>query len=166
MLRSKIDLNKIHLNGYIKQLSGTWTIMVTPELAKNWLKYNQSNRPLSDSHIEALSKRMQSQDWKLNGQCIIFSRKGVLHDGQHRLHAVLKYGDAVWFDVRFGVSEDTFDTLDDGRKRSPRDVLAIHNIPNYSNTASAVKKIIDFKNNQFGRSRNTMPPICFKQRGR
>lgn len=151
---SKINLSKVHLSGYIKTLHGTHRILVTPDLAKKWLDLNTFNRPLSKDHVNSLAKRMNQGHWKLNGQCLIFFKNGNLGDGQHRLSAVISHGEPVWFDVAFGIDEDSFTTIDDGRKRSPKDALAIHDIPNYSNTASAIKKIIDIQRGSVARSRN------------
>jgi len=129
---------KLGFNSELKKLSGYYTINVTPELAKLWLGLNPRNRPLAEANVLEYKKRMRNREWVLNGQALIFSSDGLLLDGQHRLAAVVRYGKPVKFDVRFGVDPTAFSTLDDGSRRKAADVLAIENIPNYSNAASAI----------------------------
>jgi hypothetical protein len=148
MISEKIDLLKIHFKNYVQSLFGTFTILVTPDIAKSWLGMNNKNRPMSDSHASDLASRMAKGEWMLNGQGILFSNSGVLLDGQHRLSAVIKFGKPIYFDVKFGVCDSAFNTLDDGKKRSAADVLSINNVPNATNTAAAIKKIIYLKRGQ------------------
>ena len=58
MISEKIDLLKIHFKNYVQSLFGTFTILVTPDLAKSWLGMNNKNRPMSDGHVSNLASRM------------------------------------------------------------------------------------------------------------
>ena len=136
------DRRKLGLKAELQKLSGTHTIKVDPRLANSWLLLNQNNRPLSESHVQEYVARMKNGEWVLNGQCIIFSNTGVLLDGQHRLAAVVNSGLTIPFDVRFGINEETFATIDDGKKRTPADVFSIESIPNYANAAAVVNLVI------------------------
>ena len=126
----------------IRNTNGMATVSVSPEIAKQWLSLNTQNRPLKDSVVLSYSKRMSSGQWMLNGQGIVFSKEGMLIDGQHRLAAVVKANKSIDFDVRFGVNSQAFETMDDGNKRSPSDVLAISGYKNNTQLASIVKKIL------------------------
>lgn len=126
----------------IARLKGADPIKVTPDMAKEWLKLNTSNRPLSDRHIKDLASRMDRGEWMMNGQSIIFSSTGDLIDGQHRLHAVILHGQPVEFMVVFGVAPSAFNTLDEGRRRSAGDLLSLHGVKNPTNVAATIKKII------------------------
>ena len=62
---------------------------ITPELAKEYLIHNESNRALRRSRVLQYAHDMKEGKWNLTGQGITFGRDGNLLDGQHRLHAVV-----------------------------------------------------------------------------
>lgn len=62
---------------------------VTPELAREYLKHNESNRSLRRTRILQYAHDMKEGKWNLTGQGITFGKDGNLLDGQHRLHAVV-----------------------------------------------------------------------------
>lgn len=134
--------SKLHIKAELAKLSGTHVIMVSPTLAKSWMSFGGHNRPLSESHVNELAKRMDRGEWALNGQSLIFNSNGELTDGQHRIAAVIKSGTNVLFDVRFGIDPSVFDTIDDGKKRTASDIFAIEKIPNYSNVAATCRLIM------------------------
>lgn len=141
-LTSQYELRKLPFAHELSKMYGTYTIDVTPDLAEAWLALNPINRPLSDGHVAEYVNRMKRGEWLLNGQGIIFSNKGILLDGQHRLAAVVKSGMTIPFDVRFGIDQEVFATIDDGKKRSAKDVFCIEKIPNYTNAAATVTLIM------------------------
>lgn len=149
------DPSKLHIKAELKKLTGTHVITVNPQLAEDWLKFNSNNRPLSIPHVEEYVGRMKRGEWVLNGQAIIFTSTGELGDGQHRLAAVVKLGEPVKFDVRFGIDPDTFSTIDDGKKRTAGDVFSIEKIPNYSNAAATVALIMGMERNNTQGTFNT-----------
>lgn len=128
----------------IAAMSGLQTISVTPTIAGQWLKWNTGNRNPKDNHVNALASRMEKGEWMLNGQAIIFDNTGQLLDGQHRLLAVVKFGEPVLFDVRFGVDPESFRVIDDGMKRTAGDVMDINGVPYPKTAAAAVKRIINY----------------------
>lgn len=144
-----------------KEVAGTTgfqTISVTPEIAARWLALNENNRPRNKRTALKYLATMQRGEWELNGQMIIFSKCGVLMDGQHRLSAVVMYGHPVLMDVRFGIERRTFPTLDDGKKRTAADVLDIAGIKNAKNTSAAIRAVISlergYHSTDFGVSRS------------
>lgn len=86
---------------------------------------NVTNRPLNERHANSLAEEMGAGRWKTNGEPIIRGTDGRIIDGQHRLEAVIRSGRKIKFLVVEGVSNDVFDTIDLGRKRSAADTLAI-----------------------------------------
>ena len=63
---------------------------------------------------------------KLNGEPIIIASDGTLLDGQHRLWAIVVSEATVPAVVVQGIDRSTFDTIDQGRKRTTGDVLSIN----------------------------------------
>lgn len=98
---------------------------ITPQIAATLLRANTCNRPVSRMIVANYAEMMASGQWKLNGETIKVTSKGVLLDGQHRLLACVQSGTA--FRAYYvEVEDDTvFDTIDVGKKRSGSDILAI-----------------------------------------
>lgn len=106
------------------------TIIVTPEMAEEWLKKSESfkNRPLNNRHVEAYCKDMMEGKWELNGVAIILNKDGVVIDGQHRLHAIVRVGIPQYMFVVEGVDERCVHTIDCGMKRSLKQALAMNGV--------------------------------------
>lgn len=66
--------------------------VVTPESAKEMLKGNSTNRPLSSRLVKAYSRDMENGDFKTTHQGIALNSKGEVVDGQHRLQAIIDAG--------------------------------------------------------------------------
>ncbi|MGL5980389.1 MAG: hypothetical protein ACRCZY_05840, partial [Phocaeicola sp.] len=113
---------------------------ITPDVAREYLKFNNSNRPVRKQTVSFYEKEIRSGKWVLNGQGITFSDGGVLLDGQHRLHAIVKAGIPVQMMVVRNVCGDTFVTIDSGVSRSSSDVLALSNVKNSNSVSSIIKK--------------------------
>lgn len=101
------------------------TVLVTPDLAREWLTRNQNNRPLKHKHVERLCNSILSGKWKMTGDPIRFSNTGKLIDGQHRLNAIEKSGVSVMCVVMKDLDEDIFDVIDSGRTRQKSDIISI-----------------------------------------
>ena len=93
-------------------------VLITPEIAKSWLKRNDKNRSFSRGSARALSSEMTRGFWKANGESIVFDRGGVLIDGQHRLQAVLNSGHEYLCAIITGIESEVRPTVDTGKKRS------------------------------------------------
>lgn len=118
----------------------TTTMLITPEIARRFLKNNKSNRALSPKNIAYFLYQMLSGQFILSPQGIAFDIYGRLIDGQHRLHALIKSGKSFYFNVTTGCSPDVFKILDTGKNRSAGDVLSIEGVKNYNNIAAGIKK--------------------------
>lgn len=121
---------------------------ITPEVAKVYLKFNKSNRPVIQSVVDKYARQMLDGEWKLNGEAICFSDGGILLNGQHRLLAILKSNVSIETVVVRGCDSDSFITYDSGRTRKASDIFALAEIPNYTNISSVVQKYFRLKNYQ------------------
>ena len=111
---------------------------ITAQIANDMLAHNTENRSFADHHEDQLVDYMASGLWKENGATIVFDERGVLVDGQHRLHAIVKTGIGRWMGVCRGVERDAFTTIDINRRRSAADALTIIGHKNASTIAAAV----------------------------
>jgi hypothetical protein len=106
-------------------------VWVTAPLAEKLLERNALNRPLTKGWAEEIARRMLAPGvWKFNNATIGIAHTGDLLDGQHRLWGVIladaqQPGFKVELSFMEGLDPDTFDTIDNGRKRTPADVFAI-----------------------------------------
>ena len=108
----------------LEGITCAWVI-VTPSQATDWLVSKWRNRNLSDQTVLKYAIDMEEGRWVPNGQPIIFSDRGQLIDGQHRLSAVALANVSVPLFIVRGVSEDHASTIDQGRSRSAADSLKI-----------------------------------------
>ncbi len=120
---------------------------ITPEIAKEYLKFNNVNRPVNKKTVDFYAEQMSKGQWRINGEAICFTEDGCLANGQHRLNAILKYGKPINILVVRGCDKDSFITYDSGRNRSVSDVFSLSQIPNYSKVSSIVNKYFLFHYN-------------------
>lgn len=120
--------------------------LITPEIAKNLLEKNTSNREIRPSDIKRYTADMNSNKWKENtAEPIKISKSGIILDGQHRLTSIIKSGRSIYFHVAYNLPDEIFDVIDSGAKRSPGDVLHIAGILNGKEKASVVRFYIVLK---------------------
>lgn len=67
--------------------------MITPQLAREYLRTNSNNRPLRVMHVTKLADAFARGEYAQTHQGIAFDSAGVLLDGQHRLHAIERQQD-------------------------------------------------------------------------
>lgn len=130
--------------------------VVTPELANVLLTYfNDTNRPISNTNILNLHKEISNNRWLVNGETITFNEAGDMTNGQHRLLALVKADVSLLLLTITGLKEETFATIDGGRKRVTSDVLAHAGVTSSKNTSSLCKFIFGFKQRKYFAHRNT-----------
>lgn len=142
------------LDSLIKQPSaGAYLHTITPQLAKHILdKLNGINRPQRPAKILEYMDAMNDNRWPVTGATIVFSKNGMLMDGQHRLQACVQTGRTFQTYAVFGVDASAFAMIDTGRKRSNVDAFAIQKIPNPAVAAKAVRWLWIFDNDPLDRS--------------
>ncbi len=103
------------------------TVIITPERATELLEHNQHNRPISQGHVNRISKQIRDGKWVFNGDTIKISTDGDVLDGQHRLWAVIEAKKPIETIIVHGVTREAFATIDTVRKmRNGSDVIALN----------------------------------------
>lgn len=100
---------------------------ITPEKAKEYLLTQENNRNINDKRVADYANRMGRGEWKL-GQPITFDEWGCLIDGQHRLKAIIRYGEPVEFSVLTGLPSESKAVFDIGQQRNARQIAKLMNI--------------------------------------
>jgi hypothetical protein len=119
---------------------------ITPAVAAELLQlYNEGNRPKKPKNIGNYANDMMAQDWAVTGDNLKFSDAGRLRDGQHRLMACAQSGVPFTTHVVFGVPDEYFDRIDQGKPKGGSDLLAIAGVTNGLVIAGAIRwaKMID-----------------------
>lgn len=104
-------------------------ITVTPDIAKKWLsERNTHNRPIYPKSVEKIAYEMKSGNYFDTANYVSFYSDGVLHDGQHRLSAIVKSGCPLEMWVVFGVLPAAAFVTDTNKPRNllDRSTLAGH----------------------------------------
>lgn len=122
------------------------TVIVTPEIASEWLTRNKSNRQVKMGVVNNYVKQMQNGQWKEGtGESIKFDVKGFLIDGQHRLHSIVKYGKPLRMEVKTDMDWNTRKVIDTGTKRVAADLLSMEGYANPMILAATAKFVLMFK---------------------
>jgi len=122
----------------VNEVMTSRTVLVTPEIALEWLKRNDHNRTFTRGTARALAAEMQRGYWKENGESIVFDANGVLIDGQHRLQAVLNSGHEYLVPVITGVQAAARPTVDTGVKRTAANNLQMADQQNSAVLAATI----------------------------
>lgn len=118
----------------------TKIILVTPNLAAQWLETNSNNRPLSKPYVEELARYLLNRTFQTTHQGIAFDNQDRLRDGQHRLTAIVQTGIAVRLLVATGLTEEELQAIDDGRRRTTQQVLSMLGEASVSYSATAIAR--------------------------
>lgn len=126
-------------------------ILVTPEMASNWLSKNSKNRPVSKLHVNSYANEMLSGNWKeQTGEAIKITKSNHVADGQHRLQAIIKANISLYFTVFTNMDDDIISVLDSGKRRNGSDVLSIYGIKNASLVSSIIAASNTLQNGNYG----------------
>lgn len=102
-------------------------VVVTPARAKQLVDLNADNqRRRKESAITRFARDMRKGWWKSRtGETIKVSASGRLIDGQNRMHAVIRAGVPITFDIAWNVADDRMLVIDGGTARSTSDDFKI-----------------------------------------
>lgn len=129
------------------------TVKVTPGLAALMLtECNSGNRPLLKVQVQLHVGRLQRGEFILTHHGISFSKTRILNDGQHRLHAIVDSNTPGVIEITFGAEREEFLVIDQNRKRSAGDMLAIMGEHSWVLRASVAKMLY-----QVNKSTNSSP---------
>lgn len=81
-------------------------VTVTPEMASEWLKRNEHNRNKKPKQLAKITRSMDLGEFRFAGDPIRFDKKQRLIDGQHRLTAIVRSGEAQPLLVMSGFDEE------------------------------------------------------------
>lgn len=131
-------------------------LVVTPDMARAFLRLNPRNRNVRRPVVERLLKSLMRGDWKYNGDPLRFDIDGNLLDGQHRLTAQIEADVTLQYHVVAGLPVEAQETMDIGAKRSAGDMLRLRGYANvdglqamarlvlaYAETATLIKQRIN-----------------------
>ena len=125
-------------------------VLVTPEIASEWLERNHINRALRDSTAQKMAEAMADDMWGLNPQVIIIDWNKELCDGQHRLWAIVISGKTQWLQVTFDVDPICRDYIDTGRAKTVGDLLKMAEVPEPNSVAAVAKLTWAYQNRPDG----------------
>jgi len=119
-------------------------VPVTPAFARRLIELNAENQR---THRHSLSDRyardMATGRWiEKSGQTISVATNGRIINGQHRIHAVVKSGKTVHFDLNMGVDPDAIIVIDAGPGRSATDVIRTSGGRDLSGIAAIVRWVL------------------------
>lgn len=92
----------------------TERVLVTPELARQWLLQNRGNRTVRARAVTRLATVIRDGGWQVTHQGVAFMHDGRLADGQHRLMAVVQAGIAVEMMVTWDLGHAQLVAIDNG----------------------------------------------------
>lgn len=130
MSKDKDRVNQVHVPTFksrpsipVTYLPNGWAVAVVdidPDLATEMLQRNADNqRQLKDAVTARYAQDMMLGKWHLTHQAIAFDKNGKLHDGQHRVSAVVASGETVPFLVFFGAGgKDEMSVIDTNKSRT------------------------------------------------
>ena len=104
--------------------------LITPEIARSYLKLNTHNRALKPQRIAPYAEQMAAGSWRPNGEGIKFGThpetgETVLLDGQNRLHAIIEADTPVLMLVVTGLEMTDQEVMDVGLGRKLNDILTL-----------------------------------------
>lgn len=88
--------------------------LVTPEMAREWLKANICNRRPKPAAVRKVKNLLTAGRFRFNAQTVTFTRSWRMIDGQHRLIAIAETGIAGEILVWTGLDDDVADTINTG----------------------------------------------------
>jgi hypothetical protein len=140
-LRRALEADPLLVNAPITQIIST-TELVTPELAKEWLRSNTRNRPVNWNKVSEYAAAMVAGKWRLHDQGIMFDTNGQLITGQTRLWAIVTSGLNVYLRVSRGNPPEAAVLVDRGVPQSARDLASRQSGRAHSPTEASLARAI------------------------
>lgn len=139
-------------------------MLVTPQLAEEWLGRNDANRNLRPSRVAKYARDMRAGRWALTGEAIKFDHAGNLIDGQHRLTAVRDSGQTVELLVVRGLAPTVRGVIDTGAKRTASDALRMAgNQAATRSMAATIRMLIGIRSGVVERAGDIPPEVTHSE---
>jgi hypothetical protein len=113
------------LPSHAKPYPNCFLLNVTPEIAYQWLKLNNFNRPLKQRLVDKYVRQIRAGNWCRTHQGVAFDSQGVILDGQHRLWAIAQSGQSVPMLIFLNENLSVHESIDGGKPRSLLDVIRL-----------------------------------------
>ena len=150
-------------------------VEVTPSLARRLIALNaENNRVKQERLVERYARDMEAfnpvtgkRNWReKTGQVIQIATDGTVINGQHRLHAVVKSGQTIRFDLCFGVDPRDIVVVDAHKGRSTNDIIRVSGGRDLSGVGAIVRWVLAWERGQYtGTSGNFTPtPVEIQSR--
>ena len=123
-------------------------ILLSPELAIALKSINTGNRNLSLKNFLSLNSSIINDKYKLTGETIIISDKGIMINGQHRCDSVIKTGKSIPIIIVIGIKHENRHYLDSGVTRTCRHTFISEGLDNAtlkSHISSRIYRYIHMK---------------------
>lgn len=123
---------------------GIYLVIFTPEIAKNVLETRnyEKQRPIKQK-LGLYVADMKNGNWRLTmADPLVFTKNGLLINGQHRLTAVVESGMPQPFYVSTGANESEFQFIDIGIGRTAADGLS-GQVKNATRVAALSRRIMN-----------------------
>lgn len=118
-------------------------VQLGPEMANQILLVsNTRNRQLGVRHATRIGKAISLNDYEVTGDTIKFNKVGLMLDGQHRLMACVKEKKPITTHMVFGLEDDVFDVIDQGKRRSAGDILSLSDVEYATMVAGMVRWVM------------------------
>lgn len=114
-------------------------VLVTPDIAAEWLTHNTHNRNAKPTNIKKFAEDMTNGEWQWTGEPIRFAVDGTLLDGQNRLYAIIESGVTIPLLVIRGLPREAQDAIDTGAARKLHDILKLRGEANASALAALLR---------------------------
>lgn len=128
-------------------------VLITPELAREWLAGNTANRKIRTYKVNQYASDMAAGRWTASESAICRTTDGQLLNGQHRMLAVIQAGIPVWMLVLQDVPIEAMPNMDTGTGRTAADGLRFQGERNAPLTASAGKLAIVYSDGRIYRDK-------------
>ena len=117
-------------------------VTITPARAAELLQSNTHNRNVSNTNLLKIKTALTRGEWRFNGEAIKVATDGTILDGQHRLIACADTGIPFVSLVITGLPHETQATMDTGKTRELKDVLALRGHKKVNALAATAKAVI------------------------
>lgn len=118
-------------------------IKIGPALAKEYLAKSAGNRSIRPHRVDQYAGDMSAGNWHLIPFPIVFAANGLLYDGHHRLHAIIRAGVTLEMVVCFGMDIEAAIALDQGMPRASSDALSMGGFGIFSGRDIAAMRVIE-----------------------
>lgn len=135
-------------------------VVITPDRARHLLDLNaENNRRKKESKVTGYARDMRKGLWKSRtGETVKVSSSGVMIDGQNRMHAVVRAGVPVTFDIVWNVPDDRMQVIDAGAPRTTADDFRIAGVADRTQAGALVQWALAWEKGNYMNHGGRMTP--------